>query len=263
LTFDLDAEWVFMGNFPETAQMPRKLSLGKYVWDAGVIPRILDLLDTHQVRSTFYIVGMNAVNHPDIMKMIVDRGHGVACHGWQHENINDCSREEEERRLLKTAEAIEKATGVRPVGNRTAGGELSPNTLDLLWKNGFVYDSSLRNSDLPYILDQSNTSPGKGLVVVPSYYDMDDFYLFANYPGTKYHGRMLSPETGYELWTQAFDGYYKYGLCYTTMFHPQIIGKPGLILLLDRLLNYIRKFPDVWFATAEEIARYWIETQGQ
>ena len=264
LTFDLDAEWVFMGNFPETAQMPRKLSLGKYVWDAGVIPRILDLLDTHRVRSTFYIVGMNAVNHPDIMKMIVDRGHGVACHGWQHEAINDCSKEEEERRLLKTAEAIEKASGVRPVGNRTAGGELSPNTLDLLWKNGFVYDSSLRNSDLPYILEQSsNTNPGKGLVVVPSYYDMDDFYLFANYPGTKYHGRMLSPETGYEIWTQAFDGYYKYGLCYTTMFHPQIIGKPGLMMLLDRLLNYIRKFPDVWFATAEEIARYWIETQGQ
>ena len=92
LTFDLDAEWVFMGNYPETAQMPRKLSLGKYVWDAGVIPRILDLLDTHRVRSTFFIVGMNAVNHPDVMKMIVDRGHGVACHGWQHENINDCSK---------------------------------------------------------------------------------------------------------------------------------------------------------------------------
>ena len=71
------------------------------------------------------------------------------------------------------------------------------------------------------------------------------------------------PETGYEMWTQAFDGYYKYGLCYTTMFHPQIIGKPGLMMLFDRLLSYIKKFPDVWFATAEEIARYWIKTQRQ
>jgi peptidoglycan/xylan/chitin deacetylase (PgdA/CDA1 family) len=53
--------------------MPRKLSLGKYVWDAEVIPRILDLLDTHRVRSTFFIVGMNAVNHPDVIKMIEDR----------------------------------------------------------------------------------------------------------------------------------------------------------------------------------------------
>jgi peptidoglycan-N-acetylglucosamine deacetylase len=262
LTFDLDAEWVFMGNYPETAQMPRKLSLGKYVWDAGVIPRILDLLDKHRVKSTFFIVGMNAVNHPDVIKTIVDRGHEAACHGWQHENINECSKEEEKARLLKTADAIENATGVRPVGNRTAGVELSPNTLDLLWENGFLFDSSLRNSDLPYILERSDGDAGKGLVMVPSYYDMDDFHLFADYPGTKYHGRMLSPETGYEMWTQAFDGYYKYGLCYTTMFHPQIIGKPGLMMLLDRLLNYIRKFPDVWFATAGEIARHCIETRN-
>jgi hypothetical protein len=42
------------------------------------------------------------------------------------------------------------------------------------------------------------------------------------------------------------------------MFHPQIIGKPGNMMLLDRLLNYIKKHPDVWFATAEEVARRWM-----
>jgi len=41
------------------------------------------------------------------------------------------------------------------------------------------------------------------------------------------------------------------------MFHPQIIGKPGNMMLLDRLLNYIEKYTDVWFATAKEIAEYW------
>ena len=51
-----------------------------------------------------------------------------------------------------TVEAIEKATGERPVGNRTAGGELSPDTLDLLLENMFIYDSSLRGSDLPYVV---------------------------------------------------------------------------------------------------------------
>jgi hypothetical protein len=52
----------------------------------------------------------------------------------------------------------------------------------------------------------------------------------------------------------AFDGYYHYGLCYTTIFHPQIIGKPGGLMLLDRLLTYIERFPTVWRATAQEIA---------
>ena len=43
MTFDLDAEWVFMGNDPGVVEMPRKFSQGEYVWRANLIPRILDL----------------------------------------------------------------------------------------------------------------------------------------------------------------------------------------------------------------------------
>jgi len=260
ITFDLDAEWVFMGNRPETAKMPRRLSLGQYVWRGGVIPRILDVVDAYSIKATFFVVGMNALNHPDVIETIHSRGHEIACHGWMHENIADVPKEEERKRLLLTVDSIEKATGAKPVGNRTAGGDLSPNTLDLLWENGFIYDSSLRGSDLPYRLKQPNSDKADGLVIIPSYYDMDDFHLFADYPGIPgYHARILSPQTGYEIWSNAFDGYYKFGLCYTTMFHPQIIGKPGNIMLLDRLLSYMLKFPNVWFATAKEIAEYWVE----
>ena len=251
LTFDLDAEWVFMGNDPTVAGMPRRLSQGLYVWKAGVIPRLLDLLEAHEVKATFFVVAMNAVNHPEVIQEIASRGHDLATHGWKHEKIEDIPREEEEARLLRSREAILDACGYRPVGNRTAGGELSPNTHDILSTNGWIYDSSLRDSDLPYTLEN-------GLVVVPSYYEMDDFHLFADYPGiAAYYARMQSPETGYQIWSNAFYGFYKYGLCYTTMFHPQIIGKPGNLLLLDRLLTYIRRFPDVWFATGKELAEYW------
>ncbi len=258
LSFDVDAEWVFMGNDPKVAQQPRKLSLGEYEWRSNAMGRILDILDEYRIKATFFVVGQNAENHPDVMKKISSRGHEVACHGWQHENIAQISKDEERERLLKTIRAIEKATGKRPVGTRTAGGDLSANTLDLAWENGLVYDSSIRDNDVPYRLKKPK-SREEGLVIVPSYYDMDDFHLFADYPGVPaYHARMLSPQTGYEMWTTAFDGFYKFGLCYMTMFHPQIIGKPGCIMLLDRLLSYIKKFPRVWFATAEEIARYWI-----
>jgi hypothetical protein len=40
------------------------------------------------------------------------------------------------------------------------------------------------------------------------------------------------------------------------MFHPQIIGKPGNMMLLERTINYMRR-PGVWFATAREIAEHW------
>lgn len=252
MTFDLDAEYVFMGNDPSVGDKPRMLSQGEYVWNADVIPRILDLLDNHAIKSTFFVVGMNTVNHPDVVSQIVEGGHEVATHGWEHEKISHLDRGEEASRLLECVDAIEDATGVRPVGNRTAGGELSPNTLDVLRENGFIYDSSLRGSDLPYRLEN-------GLISVPSYYEMDDFHLFADYPVPPYKARMMSPETGYQIWTISFDGFYKYGLCWTTMFHPQIIGKPGNLMLLERTLNYIQKHPKVWYATAKEIAEYWLK----
>ncbi len=252
-TFDLDAEYVFMGNDPSVAEKPRVLSQGTYVWRAEIIPRILNLLDEHRIRATFFVVAMNAVNHPEVVAEIARRGHDVATHGLKHEKISHLQRDEERRIILKCIDAIEDAVGMRPVGNRIAGGEPSPKTFDLLAELGFLYDSSLRGSDLPYHMDN-------GLVEVPSYYEMDDFHLFADYPVEGYKARMMSPETGYEIWATAFDGYHKYGLCWTSMFHPQIIGKPGNLMLLDKLIINMKRYPDVWFADARTIAEYWNET---
>ena len=253
-TFDLDAEWVFMGNDPSVAYKPRIKSQGEYVWNSKIIPRILDVLDDHNIQATFFVVAMNAVNHPDVVGEIVDRGHEVATHGWKHEAITDLSYDEEKELRLRMVKALEDAAGYRPVGNRVAGGEIGPNTFNILKELGFIYDSSLRGSDLPYKLDN-------GLVVIPSYYEMDDFHLFADYPMAGYKARMMSPETGYEIWSTAFNGYLRYGLCWTSMFHPQIIGKPGNIMLLERLINYMGASPDVWYANARKIAEYWIENR--
>ena len=249
-TFDLDAEYVFMGNDPSVENKPRIKSQGEYVWNSNIISRLLDVLDDHNIPATFFVVAMNAVNHPDVVGEIVDRGYEVSTHGWKHEAVDHLPYEEEKEIRLRMIKAIEDATGIKPVGNRVAGGEIGPNTPNILKELGFLYDSSMRGSDLPYKLDN-------GLVIVPSYYEMDDFHLFADYPMAGYKARMMSPEVGYQIWSNAFDGYYRYGLCWTTMFHPQIIGKPGNIMLLERIINYTKKFPDVWYANAKMVAEHW------
>ena len=166
-TFDLDAEWVFMGNDPSVADKPRIRSQGEYVWNSDIIPRLLNVLDEHSIPATFFVVAMNAINHPDVVGEIVDRGYEVATHGWKHEAIGHLSYDEERVHRLKMVKALEDATGYKPVGNRVAGGEIGPNTHNILKELGFIYDSSLRGSDMPYKLDN-------GLVIVPSYYEMDE-----------------------------------------------------------------------------------------
>ncbi len=79
-TFDLDAEYVFLGTNPAVANMPRVLTQGNYVWRSGIVNRILDMLDQYSITSTWYVVAMNAVNHPDVVKEIADRGHDIATH---------------------------------------------------------------------------------------------------------------------------------------------------------------------------------------
>lgn len=249
-TFDLDAEYVFLGTNPDVANMPRVLTQGDYVWRSGIVYRILDLLDQYDIKSTWYVVAMNALNHPEEVAEIAKRGHDVATHGWIHEKISHLNMDDETKIRLKCADTLEEVTGSRPVGNRVAGGELTPNTLNILKDNGWLYDSSLRGSDMPYALEN-------GLIEVPSYYEMDDFHLFADYPFGNYKARMLSPETGYHIWANAFDGYHRYGLCWSTMFHPQIIGKPGNMLLLERIIKYVKKDNHVWIANARQIAEHW------
>ena len=44
--------------------------------------------------------------------------------------------------------------------------------------------------------------------------------------------------------------------------HPRMIGRPGRVVAIKRFLDYAKQFPDVWFATREEIARAWIDQHG-
>ena len=97
-TFDLDAEWVFMGNDPSIAKMPRFKSQGEYVWNSNIVPRILEVLDEHSIPATFFVVAMNAVNQPNVVGEIVDRGYEVATHGWPVADANAYPRIERRER---------------------------------------------------------------------------------------------------------------------------------------------------------------------
>ena len=155
LSFDVDN---MSASLARGDLAPGVLSRGEYGAVDG-LPRILRLLDKHQLPASFFIPAVSDALHPQMIPSILASGrHEVAVHGWVHENLPSVNNEAEEQRLLDQAiEHLTKAIGKRPVGYRAPSWAFSPYTMRQVAKAGFLYDSSLMSSDDAYevLLDAS------------------------------------------------------------------------------------------------------------
>lgn len=108
--------------------------------------KLLDILERHDVRGTFFVLGWIAERHPNLVSEISDAGHEVASHGWGHRRITDLSREEFREEARRSKAKLEEVTG-RPVyGYRAPSFSLVPGVewaLEILVEEGYRYDSSI------------------------------------------------------------------------------------------------------------------------
>lgn len=246
LSFDVDNE-SYLVAAGETS--PNTLSTGDFGAQSG-LPRVLKLLDLRQVPASFFIPAVSALLHPEMIPAILKNGKNeIGVHGWIHEYLPDLPSAAEEERLLDQAiEYLTKVTGKRPVGYRAPAWAFSRFTVDLLRKKGFFYDSSLMAMDEPYEL-VSNGEP-TGMV------ELAIDWTLTETPYLGRDGRMPLPEHLFQLYREEFDGAYQEGTLFVLTLHPQVIGHRSPMHHLDQLIAYMKSKPGVWFATAEEIARY-------
>ena len=107
--------------------------------------KTLDLLDQHDTKATFFVLGWIAEQNPGLIREIVARGHEVASRGFYHRSLKNLTDEEFREDLRRTNRAIENACGQRPIGYRAAeklsfaGNEW---VLPVLADEGFAYDAS-------------------------------------------------------------------------------------------------------------------------
>ena len=120
--------------------------------------RLLALLEACGARATFFIVGWSAARHQALIHEIHERGHEVATHGYLHASVAAMSAGEFAADLRAAREAVEGCTGEAVVGYRAprwtlggvpgagkrgrASGIVTP-AMDVLIREGFLYDSSL------------------------------------------------------------------------------------------------------------------------
>ncbi|BBY28490.1 polysaccharide deacetylase family protein [Mycolicibacterium sediminis] len=244
LTFDFDAEEVWIGEDPANAERPGVLSQGTYAAKVAV-PLILELLARHEVRATFFVCGGDADRHPDRIREILAAGHEVGHHGYTHRSPTNLTADEEERELVRGLDTL-RGLGAEVVGYRSPSWDFSPHTLRLLGEHGFEYSSNLMDDIHPY------RHPG-GVVEVPVSWLLDDAPHFW-FSGTDWAKTIRTVDEVYTLWHDEMTGIADLGAHFMVTMHPQFIGRPSRLALLDRLLGELRA-TGAWIAPARDVAR--------
>jgi peptidoglycan/xylan/chitin deacetylase (PgdA/CDA1 family) len=245
LSFDADSEAPLLRDGTTS---PTALSAADFGAQSGV-PRILAMLDRHQIPATFFVTAVDAMLHPDMIAAIQKSGrHEIGVHGWIHETPTRMSAGDEERLLDQAVEYLTKVTGKRPLGYRAPSWAFSTATLDLIQKKGFLYDSSLQALDEPYEIE----SRGKltGIVELPIDWTLTET------PFLGQNGRMPNPAFLYQLYKDEFDGAYQERTMFVLTLHPYLSGHRAPMQHLEQFVTYIKSRPGVWFATAADIARH-------
>lgn len=113
--------------------------------DVGM-DRLLELLERHDARGTFFVLGWLAERRPDIVHRIVDSGHELASHGWDHARVTTITPSQFRDSVRRSKSVLEAIGGVEVTGFRAPSFSIVPGlewALDILVEEGYAYDSSL------------------------------------------------------------------------------------------------------------------------
>ena len=119
--------WVFGPALSRLRSPDRVVSI---TFDDGpnptATPLILDVLEREGVRATFFVLGRHAERWPELVKRMADEGHQLGNHGFHHRKLHRRTPGYVRDDLTRGAEAIERASGVRPRHFRAPHGFRSP-----------------------------------------------------------------------------------------------------------------------------------------
>lgn len=256
LSFDIDAETMWTTRNPENIHHPVNLSRGIYSVRQG-IPRILRMLESEQVKATFFTPAFIAELHPEVIREIAVQGHEISYHGYKHEAYDDY---EKENALMEKCEKILTGiTGKRPMGNRSPEGYLYDFHLRLWKERGYIYSSNWRDTDRPFI-HQINGEPVP-IVELPKDSIHDDTAYDMYTIQSPMHTNLRSGREFIQIWEEELDGILEEKGFMNFVMHPQYIGRPGYLRNLREFVRYAKDH-GAWIATDEQVARYLLVQNG-
>ena len=248
LSFDVDAESPILAQGLRHAENAMAMTHQAYGPLVGV-PRLLRLLVEYDLRATFFIPGLTADRYPGTVAEIVEAGHEVAHHSYNHVSPVNLSEAEEREDFERALEALERV-GVRPRGYRAAMWEATWRTPGLVAEYGLAYDSTLMDDDRPYLLETESGT----IAELPPHWSLDDWEQYAFLPDPPIGSVIESPAKVLDLWGSELDAMRRHNCLFMLTNHPFLSGRPGRVETLRRLIEHALGRGDVDIVTAGEVA---------
>jgi len=106
------------------------------------IKKILDVLDSFNIKATFFVLGWLAERYPGLVREIHERGHEVASHGYAHELIHHQEPEEFKKDIARAKKILEDIIGDEILGYRAPSFSITDGAVEIIGEVGYKYDSS-------------------------------------------------------------------------------------------------------------------------
>jgi peptidoglycan-N-acetylglucosamine deacetylase len=248
VNFTLDFDAMLLRRL--LGEPPMQLAKGEFGGRVGIW-RLIELFDAQGVQATIFTPGRICELYPEALRAIVNSGHEIADHMWEHRVPKEKALEEDH--LSRTVAALEAISGRRPVGTR------SSHSAHLLRKYGFLYRSEGSADQRPHY--EYDEGGGNGLVVLPFHYVIDDaMYYNFNWLGSDSAAqRITDPERVFDIWWAAFRQQYREGGYLNVVMHPFQSGRALRLAMLERLILRMKELPGVWFPSCETVARHCLD----
>ncbi|MGP0089796.1 MAG: hypothetical protein ACLPKB_07530 [Xanthobacteraceae bacterium] len=210
--------------------------------------RLIEILDKHPLPCTAVLNIAALTKFPDVCTALVERKWDILGHGMYNTRFICGYTEDQERAYYREMLRITRElTGVEMKGMGGPGPQAATeNTPDLLAEAGFLYYADLFHDDQPFPL---RVRSGK-LISMPYSVEVNDVPILS----TAYEG-----DEFLNIVRRQFDRLYsERGRVMCVTLHPAVIGQAQRAKYVDLALQYLRSFPDVWFATGRQIAEHYM-----
>jgi allantoinase len=215
--------------------------------------RLYDLFDELGVKASCTTNAVTFERRRPMVQAVLDRGWELLAHNWeQGELLSDYAGDPAKEReiVLRTLAKYESEVGRKAMGWLSSSLRGTLQTADILAEQGAIFYCDIMNDDQPYLLK----TPSGPIVSIPYSNEINDFTLLTrrNYTTDQFRDILIE-----ELDVLYAEGA-KTGRIMNVGLHPHVSGRAHRVRALREFIEHAKSLPGVWWATREEIARWYL-----